>query len=75
MIKEGKCKYGDSCCFYHSEEDRRNLIDPLPELPKGTTLPPLPICIRNNKYMTNNYNNRFQPYLTQKNMFPPRYIY
>jgi len=49
MLKEGKCKFGDGCCFYHSEKDRRNLIDPLPELPQGITLPPLPACIRNNK--------------------------
>jgi len=42
MIKDGQCKFGHTCSFYHSEEDRRRLIDPLPDLPCGALLPPVP---------------------------------
>ena len=54
MIKEGFCKFGDGCCFYHNEEERRNLIDPIPSLPDGVSLPPLPECIRNSKLKPTN---------------------
>jgi hypothetical protein len=37
--KHGECKWGDACSFYHNEDQQRNLIDPLPNLPEGVTLP------------------------------------
>jgi len=48
MQKEGKCQFGAQCSYYHSEEERRKLIDPLPNLPEGVTLPPMPEKLRNN---------------------------
>ena len=48
MQREGQCKFGAQCSFYHNEEERRKLIDPLPKLPEGVTLPPMPEKLRNN---------------------------
>ena len=45
-MKEGHCKFGDGCSFYHNETERRKLIDPLPSLPEGFVLPPVPESIR-----------------------------
>jgi hypothetical protein len=44
--KEGKCPFGEGCSFYHGDVDKRKLIDPLPNLPEGVTLPPMPEKIR-----------------------------
>lgn len=38
----GECKYGEGCSFFHSEVDKRELTDPLPNMPEGVTLPPMP---------------------------------
>jgi hypothetical protein len=46
MEKEGKCPFGEGCSFYHGDVDKRSLIDPLPNLPEGVTLPPMPEKIR-----------------------------
>lgn len=43
----GECKFGEGCSFYHSEAEKRNLIDPLPNLPEGVTLPPMPEKLKN----------------------------
>lgn len=54
--ESGECKFGDSCSFYHGESEKRKLIDPLPNLPEGVTLPPMP---EKTKYFSNkkqNYN-------------------
>ena len=65
MEKEGKCPFGEGCSFYHNNEEKRNLIDPLPNLPEGVTLPPMPENgrrhggRRNNKYNNNFYNNSY----------------
>jgi len=38
-----ECKFGrENCSFYHDETDQRKLTDPLPNLPEGVTLPPMP---------------------------------
>ena len=37
--KNGQCKFGDGCSFYHKDGEQRKLIDPLPSLPFGSTLP------------------------------------
>jgi len=42
MANYGECKYGKNCCFYHTSEERRNLLDPLPDIPEGGYLPPMP---------------------------------
>ena len=56
-----ECKFGDSCSFYHDENERRRLIDPLPNLPEGVTLPPMPEKLKkhryNNGYKNGNYHN------------------
>ena len=65
MQKEGKCPFGEGCSFFHDDEEKRNLIDPLPNLPEGVTLPPMPEKIRNqnkggrynNSYSGNKNNN------------------
>jgi len=46
MEKEGKCPFGEGCSFFHDDVEKRNLIDPLPNLPEGVTLPPMPEKIR-----------------------------
>jgi len=43
------CKFGDSCSFYHGDQEKRRLIDPLPNLPEGVTLPPMPEKMRHPK--------------------------
>lgn len=57
----GECKFGEGCSFYHGEDERRRLIDPLPNLPEGVTLPPMPEKLKksryNNGYKNNNYHN------------------
>lgn len=57
MEKEGKCPFGDGCSFYHGDTDKRSLIDPLPNLPEGVTLPPIPENIKGRyKGRNNNYS-------------------
>lgn len=41
-FEKGECIFGDKCSFYHDVKDRRQLTDPLPNLPDGATLPPMP---------------------------------
>jgi hypothetical protein len=53
----GNCKFGDSCSFYHDKNEKRRLIDPLPNLPEGVTLPPMPEKLRL-KHRGRNYNGR-----------------
>ena len=60
MLKDGECKFGEGCSFYHNEQERRRLIDPLPNLPEGVTLPPMPEKIRHGnkgRYNQTNYQN------------------
>lgn len=54
----GACKFADSCSFYHGDQEKRRLIDPLPNLPEGVTLPPMPEKMRNTKgkYHGRHYN-------------------
>lgn len=56
-----ECKFGEGCSFYHDESERRRLIDPLPNLPEGVTLPPMPEKLKkaryNNQYKNNNYSH------------------
>jgi hypothetical protein len=54
----GACKFADSCSFYHGDAEKRRLIDPLPNLPEGVTLPPMPEKLRNTKgkYHGRRYN-------------------
>ena len=54
---DGSCKFGDSCSFYHDTEEKRRLIDPLPNLPEGVTLPPMPEKLRL-KHRGRNYHGR-----------------
>lgn len=55
MEKEGKCPFGEGCSFYHGDVDKRSLIDPLPNLPEGVTLPPMPEKIRYSHKGRNNH--------------------
>jgi hypothetical protein len=65
MQKENKCPFGEGCSFFHNDDERRNLIDPLPNLPEGVTLPPMPEKIRNShkgRYNHNYSNNSNKQY-------------
>lgn len=64
MLKDGECKFGDECSFYHNEQERRRLIDPLPNLPEGVTLPPMPEKPRTHKgrYNHNYHHNHSKNY-------------
>lgn len=57
----GKCQYGEGCSFYHENNEKRRLIDPLPNLPEGVTLPPMPEKLKkaryNNQFKNNNYSH------------------
>lgn len=57
----GKCQYGEGCSFYHDNNEKRRLIDPLPNLPEGVTLPPMPEKLKkaryNNQFKNNNYSH------------------
>jgi hypothetical protein len=48
-FETGECKFGEGCSFFHNDEEKRNLIDPLPNLPEGVTLPPMPEKLKNYK--------------------------
>jgi hypothetical protein len=54
--ESGECKFGESCSFYHGESEKRKLIDPLPNLPEGVTLPPMP---EKTKYFNRQKNNNY----------------
>lgn len=54
----GECKWGENCSFYHTEADRRSLTDPLPNVPEGVTLPPMPEK-RQFRGHKNNYNRDY----------------
>jgi len=60
-----ECKFGDGCSFYHSEDERRKLIDPLPNLPEGVTLPPMPEKLKrhkqNKQFASLGYDNHGPP--------------
>ena len=43
----GQCKFGEGCSFFHNDQEKRKLIDPLPNLPEGVTLPPMPEKLKN----------------------------
>jgi hypothetical protein len=65
MLSDGECKFGDECSFYHNEQERRRLIDPLPNLPEGVTLPPMPEKVRSpnkGRYNHNYHNNNSKNY-------------
>ena len=66
MQNEGKCKYGSGCSFYHSDSEKRNLLDPLPNLPEGFVLPPVPESIRT-KAKTNNTYDKSNSHTPKKN--------
>lgn len=55
-LETGECKFGDGCSFFHTDVERRQLIDPLPNLPEGVTLPPMPEKLKN--YRTNKQQTR-----------------
>lgn len=56
FFNNGECKFGDGCSFYHTDEEKRKLIDPLPNLPEGVTLPPMPEKLKHNGRRNNYYN-------------------
>jgi hypothetical protein len=47
MLREGTCPFGDACSYAHGNVEKRNLIDPIPDLPDGVSLPPMPEKLRN----------------------------
>jgi hypothetical protein len=49
FLETGECKFGEGCSFYHNDKERRKLIDPLPSLPEGASLPPMPEKLKNYK--------------------------
>jgi len=55
MEEFGECKFGDGCSFYHDDKEKRSLIDPLPNLPEGVTLPPMPERQQNYRPKNKNY--------------------
>lgn len=59
MARNEKCPFGEGCSFFHDDVEKRNLIDPLPNLPEGVTLPPMPEKIRNNHHRNGKYNNSY----------------
>lgn len=69
MEELGECKFGDGCSFYHDHEERRSLIDPLPNLPEGVTLPPMPERQQNYRPKNKNYGG----YHNYDSQFVPGY--
>lgn len=61
--ENGDCKFGEGCSFYHDNGEKRRLIDPLPNLPEGVTLPPMPEKLKkhrfNTGYKNGNYHNNY----------------
>jgi hypothetical protein len=69
-----ECKFGDGCSFYHTEAERRELTDPLPNLPEGVTLPPMPEKMKNFHHnKRNNYKNHDNQGNMGPNQFSPNY--
>jgi len=75
FFKDGECKFGDGCSFYHNEEEKRKLIDPLPNLPEGVTLPPMPEKMKHhhNGRKNNFYNKYDNANSNSPNSFTPNY--
>jgi hypothetical protein len=65
-----ECKFGDGCSFYHEESERRRLIDPLPNLPEGVTLPPMPEKMKN---FHNNKRNNYKNHDNQGGNYSPQF--
>jgi len=74
-MTEGECKFGDGCSFFHNEQEKRKLIDPLPNLPEGVTLPPMPEKMKSfNHNKRNNYGkNQDNQGNMGPNQFNPNY--
>mmetsp|Transcript_19969 Transcript_19969/g.30714 ORF Transcript_19969/g.30714 Transcript_19969/m.30714 type:complete len:119 (-) Transcript_19969:538-894(-) len=53
------CKFGEDCSFYHSEGEKRSLLDPLPNLPEGVTI--LPMHDKMKSFRRQN-NRQFHPF-------------
>jgi hypothetical protein len=70
-MKDGECKFGDGCSFYHTEEEKRKLIDPLPNLPEGVTLPPMPEKMKS--HHTGRKNNYYNKYENGQNTSPSQF--
>ena len=66
----GECKFGEGCSFFHDDEERRALIDPLPNLPDGVTLPPMPEKLKNYRAKKNDFNDARQ---NGQNMSPQHF--
>ena len=58
------CPFGEGCSFYHGDKEKRNLIDPLPDLPEGVSLPPMPEKLRKS-HREERYNNKKYNYQNQ----------
>jgi hypothetical protein len=69
MEETGECKFGDGCSFYHNDKERRQLIDPLPNLPEGVTLPPMPERPQNYRPKNHKYGGNYNNY----DQFAPGY--
>jgi hypothetical protein len=71
FVETGECKFGDGCSFYHTEAEKRKLIDPLPNLPEGVTLPPMPEKMKNFNHNKRNNQGKYQD--NQGNMGPNQF--
>jgi hypothetical protein len=73
----GVCKFGDSCSFFHETAEQRNLIDPLPNLPEGVTLPPMPEKLRmkprGRNYHGRSNNGNFNPNFVNQGANPQQF--
>jgi len=69
----GECKFGDGCSFYHNEEEKRKLIDPLPNLPEGVTLPPMPEKMKHYNGRKSNYHNKYDNGQNNSLQYNPNY--
>jgi hypothetical protein len=58
-FEKGECKFGEGCSFYHNDQEKRKLIDPLPNLPEGVTLPPMPDKLKNYRHKQNYYKKPY----------------
>tara|TARA_B110000285_G_scaffold185868_1_gene210964 strand:+ start:580 stop:816 length:237 start_codon:yes stop_codon:yes gene_type:complete len=71
FFESGKCEFAEKCSFFHHENEKRGLTDPLPTyLPEGASLPPMPSKLK--IYKENKASGLVYPLPPQQRQYHPK---